>query len=659
MSPMPRQIAMLVVALVACLALPAGASAAAKKPMPPKAFRLSSGWEVRDAAAAPALPQPPPPDESQPDAARTAKRIKGKASQASDWRPVRVPGVFDADAAPALFPGTVKIYRLRFRAPKTKSFKWAFRFEEARRRATVFLNGRRLGVSIDPYTPFEMDAKGLEPGKINELSVTVDSRKDPALAEGWWNWGGINRPVWMIPRGKAEVRDFALLPDVACKGQARSCRAGLLVDGILTKLPKEKQRYRKVVVRKRTKRGTKRAVKRVKIPLPQPKLTIKLKSPVGRVTKKTFELKGLRSARRRLALEMRVPAPKLWSPEKPQLYASSATITYKGKVEQVIKRNIGLRSVKVKQGLLFLNNRQIQLRGASIHEDYPGDGAATTGADMDTTVRELKELGANVTRAHYLLSDGLLKRFDKAGILVWNEAAVWQRDVKPNLLRTSLLRSRAIAQVRRTVLEGRNHPSVITHSVANELTFTPDSRPATRRFLVDAVKVARDLDPTIPISLDIKGRPGYGEQFTYQIFDMLGINQYFGWYPWVEDFNGLDPFLREMRDFYPNKALVMTEFGAEGRADLSDEPPETKGTYAFQAMHVGRTLDVVDRLPFMSGAIHWTLGEFEIFPGWRGGAINGPGRNTRHYKGLLTYAGKRKPAWEVVHQHYLRTPLYR
>ncbi len=75
-------------------------------------------------------------------------------------------------------------------------------------------------------------------------------------------------------------------------------------------------------------------------------------------------------------------------------------------------------------------------------------------------------------------------------------------------------------------------------------------------------------------------------------------------------------------------------------------------------MHVARTLDVVDRLPFMSGAIHWTLREFEIFPGWRGGAGPGPGRNTRHHKGLLTYNGERKPAWSVVREHFARTPLY-
>jgi beta-glucuronidase len=451
--------------------------------------------------------------------------------------------------------------------------------------------------------------------------------------------------VSLVPRGRVYVRDPAFLSKVACKGQARRCKASVLVDGLLSKLPRE---------RVRTTGAGKRAA------LPQPALSVRLRAPDGRVTRKRFKLNGLRSGVRRLRkVEMRVPAPKLWAPERPQLYSARAVLSYRGREQQVIRRQIGLRSVKVKRGLLFLNNRQVNLRGASMHEDMPGRGAAINGADMDTAVRELKELGANVTRAHYVLSEGLLNRLDRAGIMVWNQAPVWQRDHGANLLRYPLERNRAVAQVDRTVKAARNHPSVITHSVANELSFTPDNKPGTRRFLLRASKRARDLDPTLPITLDIKGRPGFAEQFTYKQFDIIGINQYFGWYPWVADFTTLEPFLREMRDNYPTHALVMTEFGAEGRSNMANSPVTQKGSYAFQKMHVERTLAVVQRSPFLSGAIHWTLREFEIFPGWSGGAPLGPGDNTRHYKGVLTYTGARKPAWDALHDDITRTPLYR
>lgn len=578
------------------------------------------------------------------------RKVLGRGSQAEvAWTPVSVPSVFDPDAAPELFGGAVKQYRLRFLAPRAKGFRWAFRFEQVRRRATVYLNGRPLGMNGDPYTPFEKAATGLRPGRVNELVVTVDSRKNPSLAEGWWNWGGITRPVTLVPHGRAEVADLGLLSEVTCKGPATRCKANLLVDGILSRLPKEARR--RAPAPKGERRGR-------LLPLPQPELAVTLRSPSGRVTEGAFPLAGSRAGRRRLTLRMPVPRPELWSPDSPNLYRARVEVTYKGRVEQVKRLRIGLRSVTVKRGLLHLNNRRIQLRGASIHDDYPGRGAALTAANMNTTVRELQELGANVTRSHYVLSEAMLRRMDRAGIMVWNQAPVWQRDRRPSLLASAENRAYAVNQVDRTVKAARNHPSVITHSVANELTFTPDRKPSTRRFLLDAQERARDLDPTLPIAIDIKGRPDYGQQLTYGRFDLIGINQYFGWYPWVADFTRLEPFLQEMRSFYPDSALVMTEFGAEGRPDMAFAPAEEKGSYGFQVQHVASTMDVVDRQPYLSGAIHWTLREFEIFPGWRGGAVPGPGRNTRHHKGVLTYKGVRKPAWSVLRDHFARTPLY-
>jgi beta-glucuronidase len=317
--------------------------------------------------------------------------------------------------------------------------------------------------------------------------------------------------------------------------------------------------------------------------------------------------------------------------------------------------------VQVKRGHLWLNNRRLQLRGASIHEDMPGSGAALTGADMDRIVADLKDLGANVTRAHYLLNDRLLDRLDRAGIMVWNEAPIWQRDAGAHLLWQPRERERALRTVRRTVTAARSHPSVLTHSVANELTFTPDAKPGTRRFLLAAQAQARDIDPTVPISVDIKGRPGYGEQFTYHSFDMIGLNQYFGWYRWVDDFSLLEPYVYELRDLYPGKAIVMTEWGSEGRPELADAPPDLKGGYPFQTMHAQRTIDVIDRSPVLSGAIYWTLREFEIYPGWQGGAGRRAAQfepNTRHQKGLITYEGERKPVYYLLRGRFRATPLY-
>jgi beta-glucuronidase len=358
---------------------------------------------------------------------------------------------------------------------------------------------------------------------------------------------------------------------------------------------------------------------------------------------------------------MRVPSPVLWRPEDPELYSARLTLRDGNRVQQVERRQVGLRSVEVKGGRLYLNNRLIKLAGASIHEDMPGHGAALTPADNARIVADLKELGANVTRSHYVLNQDLLSRLDRAGIMVWNQAPIWQRDRTGNLLSFEYQRKRAWKTVGRTVIAARSHPSVITHSVANELWSRPDERPGvTRRYLEAAQRIARELDPTLPISVDINGRPHHPEQFTYHDFDMLGINQYFGWYRWVENFDDLPLYLQEMRDLYPQLALVMTEFGAEALPELANAPADLKGSYAFQTFHLQRTLDVADRAP-ISGAIYWTLREFEIFPGWRGGAGRRPPQfepNTRHHKGLITYDGQKKPAWFAARDRFKATPLY-
>jgi hypothetical protein len=617
------------------LAMP---SAALAQRAVPSERTLSSGWEVRVEPTAPAPSQPAPPEETAPEGegASLPRTPRGRAAQdAGEWQRTRVPSVFDTRALPSLFPGTVRRYRVTFPGPPTpRGFSWLIRFDSVRRSATVILNGRRVGRNVDPYTPFTVPARGLRPGRSNELVVIVDGRKNPQLPEAWWNWNGIVRPVTLVPSGPAHIADLGTMSDVRCKGPASRCKASLLLDGIL-----ERRGARSI----------------------RPSLEVRLRAPGGRLTTKTFRLPKQRSKRRRIQLSVPVPAPQLWSPDDPRLYSAAFTLRERGQVVQRERRRIGLRSVEVKGGHLFLNNRRIQLRGASIHEDMPGSGAALTGADMDRIVADLKDLGANITRAHYLMNDRLLDRFDRAGIMVWSQAPIWQRDAGAHLLWRANERRRALVTVRRTVTEARNHPSVLTHSVANELSFTPDQKPGTKRFLLEAQAQAREIDPTLPISLDIKGRPGYAEQFTYHSFDLIGLNQYFGWYRWVADFSLLEPYLYELRDLYPTKAIVMTEWGAEGRPELADAPPDLMGGYPFQTFHAQRTIDVIDRSPVLSGAIYWTLREFEIYPGWQGGAGRRAPQfepNTRHHKGLITYDGERKPAYYLLRDRFRATPLY-
>src|SRR5829696_682819 len=159
-----RALAPLAVLLVALF--PAAAAAA-----PPRPQTLSAGWEVRNQAAAPAPDQQAPPLEGQPeDVPAGSQTTPGgtAAQQTTRWTPVTIPSVFDTKAMASKYGGEVRRYRLHFKGPPTPSgFRWLIEFESVRRSATVFLNGRRLGKSVDPYTPFTLEARGLRPGRDN------------------------------------------------------------------------------------------------------------------------------------------------------------------------------------------------------------------------------------------------------------------------------------------------------------------------------------------------------------------------------------------------------------------------------------------------------------------------------------------------------------
>lgn len=557
------------------------------------------------------------------------------AAPAAGWRGVRVPHLFDPKAAKAGFGGTVGWYRVRFTAPAARpGFDWELRFEQVRRVASVWLNGRPLGRHTDPYVPFALPGLGLRPGAPNELLLRVDNRKGKEPREGWWNWGGITRPVSLAPRGRLQLHDPGLMSDVHCRPGGEACTAAVLVDGMLEN------------------RGPD--------PVAAPRIRLRLEPPGGGAAiERTETMRALMPGEVTHAT-FRVPVedPALWAPGSPALYRATLTTLAADAPTQVDTRRVGLRQVEVRNGMLELNGRQLDVRGAAIQEDLPGRGPALTDGDVAQIVDELQAVHATITRAHYLLNPKLLDALDAAGIMVWSQAPIYHRD---RLLETGAQRATALETLRGTVLAARSHPSVITHSVANELSAVPDSVPGTRRYLDAAYAEVKRLDPTLPVSVDLLSYPGYPGARAYRRYDLLGINSYFGWYPGkaqhstarLED---LGPYLDRMRRLYPTQAMVLTEFGAESTFTGTARQKES---YAFQADYVRRILAVVRARPFVGGAIYWTLREFQVKPNWDGGAQRHVPRDGIHNKGLITYGGRRKPAWAVAERDFAATPPFR
>jgi beta-glucuronidase len=550
------------------------------------------------------------------------------ATGTDGWSSVEVPHAWNAgDESPESQRGTVAWYRKDFRLPESSAaLEWAFRFESVNYRATVWLNGRQLGTHEGATIPFELDAVGLVRRGVNRLVVRVDNRRSdadlPPMRDsevtglpggGWWNYGGLLREVYLRRIERVDLEELLVRPELPC----RRCDASVLVRARLRNPSGGRERVRLEVSI---------GGRRVSFP------SVSVASGGSRVVSERTRLSN----------------PRLWELGRPRLYRVRARLVRGGNVLGGYRTRVGVRSVEVDAGgRLRLNGRRVTLRGASIHEDHPTAGAALSPAQRENIFDALQALGANVTRAHYPLHPHFLELADRAGVLVWDQIPMYR--VRESTLRLRSVRDKGLDFLESMIRRDQNHASVFAWSIANELSRTPLF--GQTRYATAAIRLATRLDPTRLVAIDIAGYPSVRLVQLYRRFDALGTNSYFGWYPGpsgtVLNREVLGPYLDQLREYYPQQALFVTEFGAEANRS---GPPGEKGTFEFQADFMRYHLGVYDERPFVNGAVAWLLQDFRVRPGWDGyNDLPSPPYNK---KGLIDERGNRKPAFDVVRRAF-------
>jgi len=548
------------------------------------------------------------------------------------WTRVTVPNAWNAgDNSDASFAGGVGWYRKDFRLPSNaRDLSWVVRFESVNYRSKAWLNGRPIGKNRGAYLPFEFRLpKGLvRRGRVNRLVIRVDSRRFPTdfppaglsatgvATGGWWNYGGILREVYLRRIDDIDFNTVVIQPHLRCP----TCAATI--------------RYR---VTLRNYGGSARRV-----------------AVRGRFGSRRVNLGTKTVAPRRFATyarSVRIRKPRLWSPDRPSLYNAPLTASSGGRTLQRYTLKTGIRSIKVVGGHLFLNGRPLNFRGVALQEDNRVKGFAIDNRDREQQLSWVRQLGATMIRSHYPLHPYIQERADELGIMQWSEVPVYS--VKARYLKQKLVRQLAARELESNIEANGNHPSVIVWSIGNELSSRPG--PVQGDYIERAAKAAKALDPTRPVGYAVAGYPSVGCQPRYGPLDVIGINDYFGWYPGpggqIADRTLLSDYLDQVRRCYPSKAIVVSEFGAEAnRAG----PVEEKGTYAFQQDFVNYHLGIYAQKPWLSGAIYFALQEFRVRPNWDG---NNPRPNPPiHEKGLVTFDGAPKPAFADVQRIYHATP---
>lgn len=333
-------------------------------------------------------------------------------------------------------------------------------------RATVFLDGERVGEHVGGSAPFRVDLTGrLRPGLDHVLVVhavdDIRSRRQPSGKQSrqehsygcyYTRVSGLWQTVWLEAVHPLGLDDLAVVPSLA-RGSAILTPTFLASD--------EEARLRVTA-------GSGDAVASVDVP-----------------------------ARSGIPVEIVLADPRPWTPDDPFLHDLVLEVVGgSGEVVDRVESYLGLREVRVDGDRILLNGAPLYQR-LVLDQGYWPDGIWTAPSDeaLVADIQLARSAGFNGARLHQKAFE---PRFhwhaDRLGWLTWAEMPSWGIDENDPVAGRNLL-----AEWAELVVRDRSHPSIIAWTPLNE---TEDHRvgPEHRRLVRDAAAITRALDPTRPVN---------------------------------------------------------------------------------------------------------------------------------------------------------------
>lgn len=177
-----------------------------------------------------------------------------------------------------------------------------------------------------------------------------------------------------------------------------------------------------------------------------------------------------------------VKTPRLWSAEDPYLYDLTITCG-----DEVIGEKVGIRSVKIENGVLLFNGKPIKLYGVNRHDFNYLNGATVTLDDMKRDLSLMKQTNVNAIRtSHYPSCPEFYKLCDEYGFYVMSESDAEAHGVvmhRPGLdyfrsynriAEDPLFEKDILERQKCNVYVQRNRPCVIIWSLGNEAGYGSD-----------------------------------------------------------------------------------------------------------------------------------------------------------------------------------------
>ena len=512
---------------------------------------------------------------------------------------IMVPGDWNSQKENLFYYEGTVWYRKTFEVNPSNAQRYFIYFGAVNYEAEVYLNGKKLGKHIGGFTPFHFEVTEILNNVKNSLVVKVDNKRKaeavPTLNTDWWNYGGITRDVKLLSTPINYIDDYLIQLE---PGEMNQINGFIQLNGMDI------------------------SDKLVTFSIPDHEVEVNLRTDkYGRVE-----------------INERVRGIKHWSPENPKSY--DVIITFD---EDKVEEKIGFRTISTKDKDILLNGDPIFLKGISIHEENPlRGGRAHSEADARLILGWAKELGCNYVRlAHYPHNEHMVRVADELGLLVWSEIPVYWTIDWDNPETYANAENQLLSMVNRD----KNRAAVIIWSMANETPVSNDRN----TFLTKLANKTRAIDSTRLISAaqEQSGYDGLENTRTIsdpfaKVVDVLSFNQYIGWY---DGLPGKARLINWKIDI--NKPVLISEFGAGAlygfRADSL-----TRWSEDYQAWLYKETIDMVERIPQLSGFSPWILTDFRsprrplprIQDGW-------------NRKGLISSEGEKKQAFYVLQNYYL------
>jgi beta-galactosidase len=203
-----------------------------------------------------------------------------------------------------------------------------------------------------------------------------------------------------------------------------------------------------------------------------------------------------------------IASPRLWSPASPTMYKVYTEVYSGTAAVDNFESPLGFRTIKWTMTNGFeLNGQRLWLQGANVHQDHAGWGDASTNAGSFRDVKLVKDCGMNFIRgSHYPHAPAFSDACDKIGVCLWSEAPFWALSWNTSngwgagaCVNNEPFKKSLLSQTREMIRINRNHPSIITWSMGNELWFWGScSADTVVAILARMVAVAHQEDSTRP-----------------------------------------------------------------------------------------------------------------------------------------------------------------